>query len=77
MAIDKTKGQALYFSQWGGERPIPPEFVAAMERAEERQSGFPKDAEIPQYVKDDPDVVEAYLRHKRTQDQRKGSRCHT
>jgi hypothetical protein len=42
MAIDKTKGQALYFSQWGGERPIPPEFVAAMERAEERHVWLPE-----------------------------------
>jgi len=32
-----AKGKKLYFAQLGGEQPIPPEFVAAMERAEEIQ----------------------------------------
>jgi hypothetical protein len=34
---NKNKGPKLYFSQYGGEQPIPPEFIAAMERAEEIQ----------------------------------------
>lgn len=38
MAIGKNPGPKLYFSQFGGEQPIPPEFIAAMERAEEVQS---------------------------------------
>lgn len=38
MALSKNPGKKLYFSQFGGEQPIPPEFVAAMERKEERQS---------------------------------------
>jgi hypothetical protein len=64
----KNLGQTLYFSQFGGERPIPDAFVAAMERAEERTSGYAADAEIPQEVKNDPNVVEAYFdtREKRT-----------
>jgi hypothetical protein len=64
----KNLGQTLYFSQFGGERPIPDVFVAAMERAEERTSGYAADAEIPQEVKDDSNVVEAYFdtREKRT-----------
>lgn len=33
----KGKGPKLYFSQFGGEQPIPPEFIAAMERKEEVQ----------------------------------------
>lgn len=37
MAQLKNKGPKLYFSQVGGEQPIPPEFIAAMERAEEVQ----------------------------------------
>lgn len=37
MSIGKNKGPKLYFSQFGGEQPIPPEFIAAMERAEEVQ----------------------------------------
>lgn len=32
-----AKGKKLFFAQLGGEQPIPPEFVAAMERAEEIQ----------------------------------------
>jgi hypothetical protein len=32
-----AKGKKLYFAQLGGEQPIPPEFIAAMERAEEIQ----------------------------------------
>lgn len=35
---NKNTGPTLYFSQFGGERPIPPEFIAAMERTEERTS---------------------------------------
>lgn len=35
---NKNPGQKLYFSQFGGERPIPPEFIAAMQREEEKQS---------------------------------------
>lgn len=31
-------GKLLYFSQLGGEQPIPPEFIAAMERWETKQS---------------------------------------
>lgn len=66
--IDKTKGNTLYFSQWGGERPIPDVFIAAMERAEERQSGYAIDQDIPDAVKNDPDVVEAFFdsRERRT-----------
>ncbi len=33
----KVKGPKLYFSRFGGEQPIPPEFIAAMERTEETQ----------------------------------------
>lgn len=66
--IDRTKGQTLYFSQWGGERPIPDVFIAAMERAEERTSGYAVDQGIPDAVKNDPDVVEAFFdsRERRT-----------
>lgn len=64
----KNLGQTLYFSQFGGERPIPDVFVAAMERAEERTAGYAADAEIPQEFKDDPDVVDVYFdpRERRT-----------
>lgn len=31
-------GKKLYFSRFGGEQPIPPEFIAAMERWETKQS---------------------------------------
>jgi hypothetical protein len=34
----KNAGPKLYFSQYGGEQPIPAEFIAAMDRAEEVQS---------------------------------------
>lgn len=37
MSIGKNKGPKLYFSQFGGEQPIPPEFIAAMDRSEEVQ----------------------------------------
>lgn len=61
-------GNKLYFSQFGGERPIPDVFVAAMERSEERTSGFIPSASIPQDVKEDPNVVDAYFdpRERRT-----------
>jgi hypothetical protein len=55
----KNYGTTLYFSQFGGERSIPEQFIAAMERAESRQAGFSADAEIPQEVRDDVNVVEA------------------
>lgn len=55
----KNLGQTLYFSQFGGERPIPEAFIAAMSRAEERTSGYAADAEVPQDIIDDSDVVEA------------------
>lgn len=68
MAQDKSFGNTLYFSQFGGERPIPDVFVAAMERAEERTAGFVPDAEIPQEVLNDPNVVEVFFdtRERRT-----------
>ncbi len=34
----KVKGTKLFFSQFGGEQPIPPEFIAAMDRREEVQA---------------------------------------
>ncbi len=34
----KEKGPKLFFSRFGGEQPIPPEFIAAMQRAEEIQA---------------------------------------
>lgn len=37
MSNPKNKGVKLFFSQYGGEQPIPPEFIAAMERTEEIQ----------------------------------------
>lgn len=37
MASSKNPGQKLYFSRLGGELPIPPKFLAAMERKETRQ----------------------------------------
>lgn len=55
----KNYGTTLYFSQFGGERSIPEQFVAAMERAETRTTGYPADAKIPQEVRDDVNVVEA------------------
>lgn len=68
MLQDKSFGTTLYFSQWGGERPIPDVFVAAMERAEERTAGYLPNATIPQNVKDDVNVVDAYFdtRERRT-----------
>lgn len=55
MSNAKNLGQTLYFSQFGGERSIPEAFVAAMERVEERTSGYAIDAELPE---PDADVVE-------------------
>lgn len=55
MSNAKNLGQTLYFSQFGGERPIPEAFIAAMEREETRTSGYAADAELPPK---DVDVVE-------------------
>lgn len=38
MASSQNSGKKLFFSQFGGEQPIPPEFIAAMDRKEEVQS---------------------------------------
>jgi hypothetical protein len=43
---NKNNGPTLYFSQFGGERPIPEQFIAAMDRAEERTK-VPTDSELP------------------------------
>lgn len=43
---NKNPSTKLYFSQFGGERPIPEKFIAAMERAEERQK-VPLDYKLP------------------------------
>ena len=61
MAQTKSFGPTLYFSQFGGERPIPAEFIAAMDRAEERTAGFAADAEIPQSILADRNVVAAFF----------------
>ena len=37
MASSQNPGKKLFFSQFGGEQPIPPEFIAAMDRKEEVQ----------------------------------------
>lgn len=44
---NKNKGPTLYFSQFGGERPIPEQFIAAMDRAEERTK-VPLDEKLPE-----------------------------
>lgn len=36
--MNKNPGTKLFFSRFGGEQPIPPEFIAAMQRYEEEQS---------------------------------------
>lgn len=46
MKSNKNDGTRLYFSQFGGERSIPEQFLAAMDRAEERTK-VPKDAVLP------------------------------
>jgi hypothetical protein len=43
---NKNSGSTLYFSQFGGERPIPEQFIAAMDRAEERTK-VNKEAVLP------------------------------
>lgn len=52
---NKNKGPTLYFSQFGGERPIPEQFIAAMDRAEERTK-VPIDSELPELS---DEIVEA------------------
>lgn len=47
MKSQKNDGPKLYFSQFGGERPIPEQFIAAMDRAEERTK-MSKDASLPE-----------------------------
>lgn len=44
---NKNSGPTLYFSQFGGERPIPEQFIAAMNRAEERTK-VPIDFPLPE-----------------------------
>lgn len=62
MAVKKNKGPKLYFSQFGGEQPIPPEFIAAMERAEEVQA-VPDDV-TPEALSDT--IVESSVKTDRT-----------
>ena len=59
---NKVKGPKLYLSQFGGEQPIPPEFVAAMERKEEVQA-VPNDV-VPEALSDL--IVESKLETNRT-----------
>lgn len=47
MKSNKNPGTTLYFSQFGGERPIPEKFIAAMNRAEKRTK-VNKDVELPE-----------------------------
>ncbi len=58
----KNPGPKLYFSQYGGEQPIPPEFVAAMQRAEEVQAVV--NEEPPENLSDT--VVESKVETNRT-----------
>lgn len=58
----KNPGPKLYFSQFGGEQPIPPEFVAAMQRSESLQA-VPNDVGPEDLV---GDVLESSVTTNRT-----------
>lgn len=58
----KNPGKTLYLSQFGGERPIPPEFLAAMNRREEVTS-VPNTEELPALS---DEIVESRLETNRT-----------
>jgi len=58
----KNKGPLLYFSKLGGEQPIPPEFIAKMNRAEEIQA-VPNDV-TPETLSDT--IVESRVETNRT-----------
>ncbi|CAB4146302.1 hypothetical protein UFOVP1319_13 [uncultured Caudovirales phage] len=62
MASIKNKGPLLYFSKFGGEQPIPPEFIAKMNRAEEIQA-VPNDV-TPETLSDT--IVESRVETNRT-----------
>ena len=62
MALTKNKGPLLYFSKFGGEQPIPPEFIAKMNRAEEIQA-VPNDV-TPEALSDT--IVESRVETNRT-----------
>jgi hypothetical protein len=59
---NKNPGPKLFFSRFGGEQPIPAEFIAAMERAEEVQA-VPNDVQ-PENLSDT--VVESAVETNRT-----------
>lgn len=65
MAQGKNLGKTLYLSQFGGERPIPPEFLAAMNRREEVTS-VPNFEELPKLS---DEIVESRLVTDRTGEQ--------
>lgn len=62
MAQGKNPGKTLYLSQFGGERPIPPEFLAAMNRREEITS-VPNTETLPELS---DEIVESRLETNRT-----------
>lgn len=62
MISTKNKGPKLFYSRFGGEQPIPPEFIAAMERKEEVQP-VPNDVE-PEDLSDT--IIESETKTDRT-----------